>query len=115
MILDSGMLTVFARVDTSLRGAMPRFEYVKKAQGYYGEMEFASGGVWTTQGRQDMQIDARVRILQDRTITPADVIALCDTEQAQGAALYEIERIYHGRDEESGEMISDISLRRVNG
>lgn len=116
VILDSGILTVFERVDTSLRGAMPRYEYTKKAQGYYGELDFASGGTWTQQGREDVQIDARVRILQDRTITPKDVVVLCDADSLDRyAQRYEIERIYHGRDEESGEPISDISLRRVSG
>ena len=116
MILDGGILTVFERIDTSLSGAMPRYEYVKKVQGYYGELDFASGGTWTTQGREDIQIDARVRILQDRRITPLDVVVLDAAESLdRHTERYEIERIYHGRDEESGERISDISLRRVNG
>ena len=115
MILDSGILTVFEKRDVSGRGEKPRFEYTQKAQAYYGELDFASGGIWTTQGREDVQIDARVRILQDRTITPQDVIALEDAQDVQGKQLYEIERIYHGVDTESGEKISDISLRKVSG
>lgn len=116
MILDGGILTVFERIDTSLSGAMPRYEYVKKVQGYYGELDFASGSTWTTQGREDIQVDARVRILQDRRITPLDVVVLDAVESLdRHTEHYEIERIYHGRDEESGERISDISLRRVNG
>ena len=116
MILDSGILTVFERRDTSLRGAMPRYEYEPKAQGYYGELDFYSGGTWTTQGREDVQIDARVRILQDRRISPQDVIVLDAAQRLEKhMERYEIDRIYHGRDEESGELISDISLRRVSG
>ena len=115
MILDSGILTVFEKRDVSGRGEMPRFEHVQKAQAYFGELDFASGGIWTTQGREDVQIDARVRILQDRTITPQDVIALDDAQDAKSTQLYEIERIYHGVDAESGEKITDISLRKVNG
>lgn len=115
MILDSGVLTVFEKRDVSGRGEMPRYEYVRKTQGYYGELDYASGGVWTTQGREDLQIDARVRILQDRGITAQDVIALEDVQEAKSAQLYEIDRVYHGRDEESGELISDISLRKVSG
>lgn len=115
VILDSGILTVFEKQDVSGRGEMPRYEYVPKAQGYYGELDFASGGVWTTQGREDLQIDARVRILQDRRITALDVVALEDVQDVNGVQLYEIERIYHGRDEESGEKISDISLKKVSG
>ena len=115
VILDSGILTVFEKRDVSGRGEMPRYEYITKTQGYYGELDFASGGVWTTQGREDLQIDTRVRILQDRSITPLDVVALDDVRDARDVQLYEIERIYHGRDEESGEKISDISLKKVSG
>ncbi len=115
VILDSGILTVFEKRDISGRGEMPRYEYMPKVQGYYGELDFASGGVWTTQGREDLQIDTRVRILQDRSITPLDVVALDDVRDARDVQLYEIERIYHGRDEESGEKISDISLKKVSG
>ncbi len=115
MILDDGIVTVFEKRDVSGRGEMPRYEYVPKAQSYYGELDFASGGVWTTQGREDQQIDTRVRILQDRSVTAQDVAVLDDVQDVHGAQLYEIERIYHGRDEESGELISDISLRKVSG
>lgn len=115
VILDSGILTVFEKRDVSGRGEMPRYEYIPKAQSYYGELDFASGGVWTTQGREDLQIDTRVRILQDRGVTAQDVVALDDVQDTHGAQLYEIERIYHGVDEESGEKISDISLKKVSG
>ena len=115
MILDDGILTVFEKKDVSGPGEMPRFELIPKDKHYYAELDFASGGVWTTQGREEQQIDARVRILQNRTMTAHDVIVLEDTETADGHERYEIDRIYHGRDEESGERISDISLRRVSG
>lgn len=115
MILDSGICTVFAKRDISGRGEMPRYAYDLKGQSYYGELDFASGGNWTTQGREDIVIDARIRILQDRTITVNDVIVLDAVEHVNGAQIYEIDRAYHGRDEESGELISDLSLRRVKG
>ncbi|MBQ7785080.1 MAG: hypothetical protein IJ381_02900 [Clostridia bacterium] len=115
MILDSGICTVFARTDVSGKGEMPRFEYTKKSQSYYGELDFSTDGTWTTQGRQDVVIDARIRILQDRTITQHDAVVLADVQDTKGVELYEIDRAYHGMDEESGMLISDLNLRRVNG
>lgn len=113
MILGDGVCTVFARTDISGKGEKPRFGYTKKTQSYYGELDFASGSTWTTQGREDVVIDARIRILQDRTITTEDAIVLDDVESIEAGERYEIDRIYHGRDEESGALISDVTLRKV--
>lgn len=115
MRLRSGICTIFTKRDVSGKGEMPRFEYVKKAQGYYGELDFATDGAWTTPGREDVVIDARIRILQNRTVTQRDIVVLEDVQSAEGAERYEIERAWHGRDEESGMLISDLSLRRVSG
>lgn len=113
MILGSGILTVFTKKDVSAKGEKPRYGYEKKTQAYYAELDYTTGATWTTQGREDVQIDARVRILQDRRIDKNDVIVLEDAKEAEGAEIYQIERAYHGRDEESGMLISDLSLRRV--
>ena len=115
MILDSGICSIFSKRDVSGRGEKPRFAYDLKAQSYYGELDFASGGTWTTQGREDVQVDARIRIHQDRSVTAHDVVVLKDVDTAKGEEIYEIDRIYHGRDDESGELISDLTLRKVSG
>ncbi len=115
MILDSGICTIFAKRNVAGRGQMPRYAYDMKAQSYFGELDFASGGTWTTQGREDVVIDARIRIHQDRTVSVHDVVVLQDVEAANGEELYEIDRVYHGRDDESGELISDLTLRKVSG
>ena len=115
MILSSGICTVFARENVAGKGEKPRYAYTKKVQSYFGELDFETGGVWTTQGREDRVVDARIRILQDRTVKAHDVVVLADVETTEGAEIYEIERAYHGRDEESGTLISDLSLRKVSG
>lgn len=115
MILDSGICTIFAKRNAAGKGKMPHFAYDMKAKSYFGELDFASGGTWTTQGREDVVIDARIRIHQDRTVTVHDVVVLKDVETTEGEALYEIDRIFHGRDDESGELISDLTLRKVSG
>ena len=115
MILDSGICTVFAEKDVSGIGEMPRFEYERKMQSYYAELDFVTGGVWTTQGREDVTIDARIRITQNRAITMHDIVVLADAESAEGMEKYAVERAWHGIDEESGMPVSDLSLRRVSG
>lgn len=114
MILDSGICTVFARENAAGKGEKPRYAYTQKMQSYYGELDFETGGVWTTQGREDRVVDTRIRILQDRTVKAHDVVVLADVETTKGAELYEIERVYHGQDDENGAPISDLSLRKVN-
>ena len=113
MILGDGICTVFERRDVSGEGEMPRFEYAPKVKSYFAHLDFVSGTTWTTQGREDVVVDARIRILQDRRVTPQDSVVLLDCESAKGQERYEIDRVYHGRDEESGMLISDLTLRRV--
>lgn len=114
MTLTDGICTIFSKRDVSEEGEMPRFEYVKKSQSYYGELDFVTDGAWTTPGREDVVIDARIRILQDKTITKKDVVMLSDVESAKDVERYEVERAWHGRDEESGMLVSDLSLRKVS-
>lgn len=115
MILDSGICTVFSRKNIAGKGEKPRYAYTQKMQSYYGELDFETGGIFTTQGREDRVVDARIRILQDRTVRAHDVVVLADVETAEGAEIYEIERAYHGQDDDNGAPISDLSLRKVNG
>ncbi len=114
MKLDSGICTVFSREDVSDVGEMPRYDYALKTQSYYAELDFSTDGSWTTQGREDVVIDARIRIIQDRTITKNDVVMLEDAKEIDRRKHYAVERAYHGFDEESGMKISDLSLRRVS-
>lgn len=114
MRLDSGVCTVFAKQDVSEIGEMPRYDYALKTQSYYAEIDFSTDGNWTTQGREDVVIDARIRIIQDRTITQNDVVMLEDAKEIDLRKHYAVERAFHGIDEESGIKISDLSLRRVS-
>ena len=114
MRLDSGVCTVFAKKDVSGEGEMPRYEYPIKSKSYYAELDFATSGSWTTQGREDVVIDARIRIAQNRAITQNDVVVLSDASEIGQGEHYAVDRAYHGMDEESGMPISDLSRRRVS-
>lgn len=74
---------------------------------WYGELDFESNPIFRTELQEDIKIDAKIRILQDRRVSGQTLITLADGVQ------YDVKRVYHGVDEESGEPISDISLSRA--
>ena len=68
-----------------------------------------------------MKTDARIRILQNRAIHNHDVVVLAQVDAVPEAIpgddervpVYEVGRAYHGADEDSGELITDLSLVEV--
>ena len=52
-----------------------------------------------------------MRILQNRRIANHDRVELIDSDGA--VVRYEVVRVYHGTDYDSGEAISDISLEVI--
>lgn len=114
MILDDGVCSVYRKVDKAEKGAMPVWAYELVHQSWYKELDFATGETYPTEYREEVQTDARIRILQERTINNHCVVVMgMDTVMDPNEPYYEITRAYHGRDQESGEMITDLSLRRV--
>ena len=117
MILDSGICSVFRRNDTAQPGEMPRPSFKLLAQGWYGELSFETSPARPTAGRQELKTDARIRILQCRAIRQNDVVILREladyVERQEGETVYRITRAYHGEDEKSGDLISDLALEVV--
>lgn len=114
MVLDTGVCTIFRKVDVAQKGNMPRYDYQRIAAHWYGELEFATVAAWPTEGREEVQVDARIRILQNRGVANHDVVVLANVARVENVLkAYEITRAYHGRDDESGELITDLTLRRV--
>lgn len=114
MLLDSGVCTIFAKVNIAEKGGMPREGYEKKSKSWYGELEHASLQEWPTSGREEIRVDMRIRILQNRRITNHDVVILRNVDEVEaGMEKYEVLRAYHGHDDESGEMITDLTLERI--
>lgn len=111
MLLDQGVCTIYTKTDVSGPGEKPRFERTIKAQSYFGRLSFETSPQWPTQHREETKIAERVRILQCRKIDKDDVAELVDfSDPTQTSQTYKISRAYHGVDDESGEMISDLSL-----
>lgn len=113
MILDDGLLTLYRREDVSAPGEKPRYEPRKLYEGYYGELHYETSAERPTEKRGETRTDARVRILQVRDVREKDLAELVPFADEQGGGLYEITRAYQGEDAESGERITDLTLRRT--
>lgn len=113
MQLDKGFCTVYSKANGAPAGNLPADMLTQKFQSWYGELEF--GTTPDNVGKQqETQVSARIRILQNRAITTEDVAILSDVlPPPGGAAQYDVIRAFHGKDEESGELITDLSLREV--
>ena len=114
MILDTGICTVFRRTDTSAAGAKPVYGYQLLAKSWFSEINFETAPVWATEGRKSQRTDARIRILQDRSIRQHDCVVLLDVnaigDVPEGTPVYEITRAYHGEDEAGPTKITDLTL-----
>ncbi|MBQ8616005.1 MAG: hypothetical protein IJ418_00700 [Clostridia bacterium] len=114
MILDDGICTVFAVEDVSKPGEMPQKGYRKKSRAWYGVLDFATVASWPTEDREEVRVDERIRIPQNRSITNHDVVVLASVDEVkEGMRVLEVVRAYHGHDNDSGEMITDLSLEVV--
>lgn len=109
MILDTGICTINRKKNTAAAGFLPVFEDVLIYRGWYGELEFATAPAWPTDGREEIQTDARIRILQNRQVGNHDRVIL-EPADGSSAPVYEVTRAYHGTDDESGEPITDLTL-----
>lgn len=117
MILDTGICTLFRRTDTAAPGGRPVYGYTRLGASWYKELAFETSPAWETEGRKSQRADARVRILQDRSLRQHDVAVLRDAETVEGlpagTPVYEITRIYHGQDDDGPTLISDLTLEVV--
>ena len=111
MNLDKGICTVYRTANTAAAGAKPVLSETAYYESWYGELSFETSPARPTDTRKEIRTDARIRILQNREIREHDRVAL--SVYSQDPEHYEIERAYHGRDDESGELITDLSLRKV--
>lgn len=114
MVLDSGLCSVFRKVDTTKGVGMPRYEYQLMHQSWYGKLEFATGETYPTEFREEVKCDLRIRITQnDRINNHCTVVMAMQAEMDATAEYYNVTRAWHGHDTESGELITDLTLERV--
>ena len=117
MILDTGICSIFHRTDGSSSGDMPTYTYTHLFSGWYKELSYETAPVWQTEGRKDQKADGRIRILQCRGVKQDDVIVLADfsawKDKPAGATVYKVIRAWHGTDDDSPDLISDLTLEVV--
>lgn len=112
VILDSGICTVYRKINTAPDGAMPVFADQEIHCSSYGELAFETSPARPTERREEIQTDARIRILQNRQINNHDRVRL-QAFTGDELGTFEVIRAYHGSDFDSGELITDLSLLRV--
>ena len=113
MILDTGICTVFHPTDVADPGDMPQKKYLPIWASWYGNLNFETAPAYPSAGRQELRVDTRIRISQNRAISQNDVVVLehiSTWEEAAGKPVYRVVRAYHGKDDKSPAEISDLSL-----
>ena len=115
MILDRGFCTIYAMTNAAAPGDMTRLEPSDiRHQSWYGELNFETAPVQQTEAQEDVEISARVRVLQNRAISNHDVAVLSyELPPPDGAVQFEITRAFHGTDPDNGQPITDLTLREV--
>jgi len=107
MILDKGICSIYKVENIAEPGNMPQYKLKLKYQSWYGELNFETNPVNAAM-QEIVETSARIRIIQNRDINNHNVVILSDDNQQ-----YEVTRAYHGIDEESGELITDLTLKKV--
>ena len=108
MLLDSGICTIYRKRNNAPPGGKPVFVNEKVHEGWYGVLNFETAPARPTGKREEVRADLRIRILQNRSIANHDRVELAARDGS--LEVYELTRAYHGYDEDSGELISDLSL-----
>lgn len=111
MILDRGLCRIYRQKSITEPGGKPKSTEEMIFESYYGELNFETSPARPTEKREETQTAARIRILQNREIRKQDVAELIPFDGTEAKTVkYRIARAWHGADDESGEMISDLTL-----
>ena len=116
MILDRGICKVFRKTNTAEAGSKPTWTDGLFHESYYGELNFETAPARPTEHREEINTAARVRILQNRGINNHDRVKLIrfdSSQRPEDDEVFEVTRAWHGKDEDSGEEITDLTLEVV--
>lgn len=109
MILDSGICGVFSLGNSGAPGDLPCDALKIKMRSWYGELDYATTPARPDGMQEDAEISLRIRVHQSRAVTSHDVVIFDASPDDQ----YDITRAYHGVDDESGQPITDLTLKRL--
>lgn len=111
MILDRGLCAIHRKESATEPGGKPKAEERQIFESYYAELNFETSPARPTEKRPETQTATRIRILQNRSIRQNDVAELTPFDGTEAKTeKYRIARAWHGQDEDSGELISDLTL-----
>lgn len=117
MILDTGICTVFRKSDISCAGKMPKWGYEKIWSSWYRELSYSSRPAWQTEGRKELRVENKIRILQNRNIRENDIVVLEElaawNDRSSGAVIYDIVKTWHGPDDDGPTPVTDLTLEVV--
>lgn len=105
MILDDGICSIYSVSNTAAAGNQPVNTPTLKYQSWYKELNFETSPIMAG-GQEAISVSARIRIVQNRTVQNHDVVVMVGKQ-------YDVTRVYHGVDDESGQPISDLTLGRL--
>lgn len=108
MILNDGICTLCWRVNTAEPGQKPVYAPEAIGQSWYGDLEFATNPEFNTELREDALVDRRIRVLRDFSLDRLYYVEI-------DGDYYKVTRVFNGRDEDSGQLMADISLQRIEG
>lgn len=117
MILDTGICSVFREGQTEVQsGYMPTPSWTLIGKSWYKELSYSTQPEWATDQRRETKQDQRIRVHQMRHLREQDRVVLADVDElpADGVTVYSISRAYHGQDDDSPALISDLSLEEVS-
>ena len=114
MILDTGICTIFDRVDASTPGSMQKYEYRVRRQTWYGMLNFETQPRVQDEKRENVEIAARIRIPQCYGVNSHNVVVLRPVSaMPQSGPRYNVIRAYQGDDDDNGLPITDLTLAEV--
>lgn len=117
MILDTGICTVFRAKNRAMSGYMPTRSWEKIGKSWYKELSFSTEPKLETEKREETRTDQRIRVHQMRYLRKEDHVVLADVNEypsLEDHTIYRIERAYHGQDDDTPALISDLSLTEVS-
>ena len=106
MLLDAGICGVYHQENIAVPGDKPVITPKKDCDAWFAELDFQTNPKFSTEKQEDVQVDRRIRILQNRNVDTQYLFSI-------NGEKYKVIRAYHGKDEESGELITDLSLQRT--
>ncbi len=116
MILDTGICSVFRLSQKEVpSGYMPTMDWTLIGKSWYKELQFSTQPKWESANREETQTDQKIRIMQMRQLRKEDRVVLADVDALpESGMIYKITRAFHGQDDDSPALISDLDLQEVS-